>query len=181
MSVSGPLIFYDYSKRPNFSFFQGSSRYSFRHKLMYFGLFYKKSPENWSMKVLKKDFSCRFQDLEFFSTTRNDQIFLFSRAPRVTHFGINLCIQVYYTRNHPTIAVWKSSKKVFYVGFRTSNFLRLLETTKFFFFQGSSRDSFRHKLMYFGLLHKKSPENCSMKVLKKSFLCRFQDLKFFFD
>ena len=138
MSVSGPRTFFDYSKRPNFSFFQGSSKVSFRHSLMYFGSLHKKSPYNCIIKVLKKSFLCRFKDLEFFLTTRNDRIFLFSRALRETHFGINLCILVHYTRNHPKIAVWKSSKQVFFVGFWTSNFFWLLETNKFFFFPGLS-------------------------------------------
>ena len=129
MSVSGPRIFFDYSKQPNFFFFQGSSKVSFRHKLRYFGLLHKKSPVNCIIKVLKKNFSCRFQDLEFFSTTRNDQIFLFSRALRETHFGINSCILVYYTSNHPKIAVWKSSKKDFLY-----SILKMTTSSRFFRF-----------------------------------------------
>ena len=33
--------------------------------------------------------------------------------------------------------------------------------------------------MYFGRLHKKKPENCSINVLKKRFLCPFRVLQFY--
>ena len=82
----------------------------------------------------RKKFLCRFQVLEFFSSTRNDQIFLISRALRETFICINLCILIKYTRIYPKIPVLMSSKKVFWVGFRFSNFFRVLETNKFFFF-----------------------------------------------
>ena len=81
----------------------------------------------------QKCFFGRSQVLEFFSTTGNDRIFLFSRVLEKTYISMNLCILVDYTRKTPKIWVWMSSKKVFSVGLRFSNFFRLLETTEFCF------------------------------------------------
>ena len=58
----------------------------------------------------QKKIFCPFRVLEFFSTVRNDRIFLFSRTLPETCFGINLCILVNYTRNHSRTAVSMSSK-----------------------------------------------------------------------
>ena len=80
---------------------------------MYFGRIDKNTPENCSINFLQKKFLRRFQVLEFFSTTRNDRIFHFSRALPRNHISINLCILVDYTRIHLKIAVSMSSKKVF--------------------------------------------------------------------
>ena len=88
------------------------------------------------MNVLKISFSGRFRALEFFSTTRNDRIFLFPRALPETYIGMNSCIIVDYTRNLLKIGVSVSSKKVFWIGFGFLNWFRLLETTEYFFFLG---------------------------------------------
>ena len=160
---------------------------------MYFSWLHKKKPENCSINVLKKRILCPFRVLEFFTTVRNDRIFLFSRTLPVTYFGINSFIFVDFTRNHPKnwsinvlkkrflspvrvleffttvrkyriflfsrtlpetcvrknlcilvdytrkrlkIAVSMSSKNDLWVRFGFSNFLRLFETTEFFFFLG---------------------------------------------
>ena len=103
---------------------------------MYFGWLHKKKPEYCSIKFLKKSFYGRFRVVEYFSTTRNDRIFLFPRTLLETYIRMNLCILIDYTRKHPKIAVTNSSKKVFMVVFGFSNIFRLLETTEFFFFLG---------------------------------------------
>ena len=72
---------------------------------MSFGWLHKKTPENWSTNVLKKIYLGWFPDLEFFSTTLNDQIFFSSRALKKYHISIRLCILVGYTRKHPKISV----------------------------------------------------------------------------
>ena len=121
-SVSGSRIFFHYSKRPNFSFSKGFSRDSYQHKLMYFGRLHENTPENCSINVLKKKFLCRFQYLEYFSTTRNVRIFLFLRALLETHISINLCILVNCTNIHPKFAVSMSSK-IFLRRFQVFEFL----------------------------------------------------------
>ena len=103
---------------------------------MYFSWLHKKIPENCSINVIKKRFFGPFRVLDFFSTVRNDRIFLFSRTLPETYIVIRLCILFHYTRKHPKIAVSMSSKKDFWVRFGFSNFLRLFETTEFFFFLG---------------------------------------------
>ena len=142
-----------------------SSRDFYMHKLMYFDQLHKETPINSSINVLETRFQRPSQVLELFSTTRNDHFFLFSRALRETFMCINLCISINYTSKYPKIAVLMSSKKVFWVGFRFSNFFRVLETNKFFFFQGSSEDFYMHKLMYFDQLHKEISKNSSTNVL----------------
>ena len=106
------------------------------YKLMYFSWLHKKIPENCSINFIKKRFFGPFRVLDFFSTVRNDRIFLFSRTLPETYVVIRLCILFHYTRKHPKIAVSMSSKKDFWVRFGFSNFLRLFETTEFFFFLG---------------------------------------------
>ena len=103
---------------------------------MYFSLLHKKTPENCSLNVLEKSYFCRYQVIEFFSTTRNDWIFIFPRALPDTCISVNLCIFVYYSKKHQKIAVPTSSKKFIFVGIRFSNFFRLLETTEYLFFLG---------------------------------------------
>ena len=83
--------------------------------------------------VLKKNYLGRFRVLEFFSTTRNDPIFLSSRALKKYYISINLCILIGYTRMHPEIAVSMSSKKVFWVGFGFSIFFDYSKRKKFNF------------------------------------------------
>ena len=61
---------------------------------------------------------------------------LFSRTLPETYIRMILCILIDYMRKHPKIAVSKSSKKKIMVGFGSSNFCRLLETTEFFFYLG---------------------------------------------
>ena len=103
---------------------------------MYFDKLHEKIPENCRIRVLIKRFLGPFRVLEYFSTTLNDRIFLFSRTLLETHIRMNLCILIDYTRKDPKIAVSKSSKKVFWLGFGFSNIFRLLETTEFLFFLG---------------------------------------------
>ena len=103
---------------------------------MFFGWLHKKTPENWRINVLKKIYLGRFRVLDFFSTTRNVQIFFSSRALKKYYISMNLCILISYKRKHPSIGVSKSSKKFIWVGFGFSNFFRLLETTEFFFLPG---------------------------------------------
>ena len=93
---------------------------------MYFGWLHKKAPENCPINVLKKSYLGRFRVLEFFSTIRNDRIFLSSNALKKYYISMNLCILVVYTRKHPKIEVPLSSKKVIWVGFGFSNFFRRL-------------------------------------------------------
>ena len=93
----------------------------------------KKTPKNWSTNVVKKSYLGRFRALEFFSTIRNDRIFLSSNTLKKYYISMNLCILVVYTRKHPKIEVQMSSKKVIWVRFGFSNYFRLLETTEFFF------------------------------------------------
>ena len=81
----------------------------------------------------KKIFLGRFRVLEYFSTTRNDRIFLFHQALQETYISLKPSILVDYTRKHPKVCFPISSKKIFWVGFGFSNFYRLLETTDFFF------------------------------------------------
>ena len=133
-SVSGSRIFFDYSERSNFSFSYGSPRYLYRHKLMYFHQLHENIPEYCSINVLKESFLGRFRVLEFFSTTGNDQFFLFPTGLQEAYININSCILINYTSKYPNIAVSMSSKKVFWVGFGFSNFFRLLGTIEFFFF-----------------------------------------------
>ena len=77
---------------------------------MYFGWLHKKTLENWRINVLKKIYFGRFRVLDFFSTTRNDRIFLSSRALKKYYISLNLCILVSYIRKHPKIGVPMSSK-----------------------------------------------------------------------
>ena len=56
-------------------------------------------------------------------------------------------------------------------------FVDYSERSSFSFSYGSLRGLYQHKLIYFGWLHKKSPEDCSINVLKKSFLGRFRVLE----
>ena len=72
----------------------------------------------------------------FFSTPRNDRIFLFSRALNKYYISLNFCILVSYIKTHPKIGVPMSSKKFIRVGFGFSNFFPLLETSEFFFLLG---------------------------------------------
>ena len=103
---------------------------------MYFGWLNRKIPRNSSMNVLKKSFLGPFRVLEYFSTTRNDRIFLFPRALKKTYISMNSCILVDNTRKHPKDAESESSKNVFWVRLGFSNIFGLLETTEFFFFLG---------------------------------------------
>ena len=122
---------------------------------MYFALLHKITPKNWGINVLKNSFLGRSQVLKYFSTTRNDRIFVFPRALSDTYIDKNLCNLVDYTRKHSKITVSMSLKKVFFyrsqrpkmaismyskkdflVGFRFSNLFRLLETPEFIFTLG---------------------------------------------
>ena len=97
---------------------------------------HEKTTKNCSIKILKKSFYGRFRVLEYFSTTRNDQIFLFSRTLPETYIRMNLCILVDYTKKYSKNAVPMTSNKIFWVVLRFSNFFRLLETTEIFFYLG---------------------------------------------
>ena len=146
---------------------------------MYFVWLHKKTPEKCSINVLKKRFLGRFQVLEFFSSIRNDRIFLSSRNFKKTFIGMTLCILVDYTKKHPKIEVSMSSTETFFYGYGFSNFFRLLETTEIFFFLVLFERLDRHELMYLVWLHHRSPENCSIDALKKSFFGRIRVLEFF--
>ena len=65
---------------------------------MYFSWLHKETPENWRIDAFKKKFLGRFRVLEFFLTTRNDQIYLSSRALKKYFFCMNISILVNYTR-----------------------------------------------------------------------------------
>ena len=56
---------------------------------MYFDWLHKKTPEMWTINVLKISFLGRFRVLEFFSTTLNDQIFSSSRALKKYYISMN--------------------------------------------------------------------------------------------
>ena len=135
-SVSGSRIFFDYSKRPNLSFPRALKNSFIGMNLCILVDYTRKKPKICCINVVKKSFLCRFQILEFISTTWNDRNFLFPRALRKSFIDINLCVLVDYTRKQPKIAVWMSSKKVFWIGLRFSNFFQLLETTEIFFYLG---------------------------------------------
>ena len=47
------------------------------HKLIYFDQLHEKTPQSSRTNVLEKTFLSRIQVLEFFSSTRNEQILLF--------------------------------------------------------------------------------------------------------
>ena len=100
---------------------------------MYFSLLPKKTPENWSTNVLKKIYLGRFRVLEFFSTTRNDRIFLSPRALKKYYISMDPCILVGYTRKHSKIGVPMSSKKVIWDGFGFSNFFSTTRNDRIFF------------------------------------------------
>ena len=120
-----------------------------------------------------------FRVLEFFSTTRNDRIFLFARALKNTYIGMILCILVDYPRIQPNIAVSKSSKKVFWVRFGFSNFCRLLETAEFFFFLGPLKTLISAWSHVFWLITQEITRKLQYQFLKKSFLGPFLVLEFF--
>ena len=79
---------------------------------MYVGWLHKKTPENWTITVLKKSFMGRFRVLKFFPTTWNDRIFLSSRTLKKYYISLNVRILVGYTTKHPKIGVSISSIKV---------------------------------------------------------------------
>ena len=148
---------------------------------MYFGWLPKKSPEYCSIKVFKKSFLVPFRVLEFFSTTRNDKIFLFPRAPKNTYIGMISCILVNYPRNHPNIAVPKSSKKVFLVRFGFSNFFRLLETTEFFFFLGLLKTLISAWSYLFCLITQEITRKLQYQSSQKKFFGSVSGSRIFFD
>ena len=84
--VSGSQIFFDYSKRSNFSFSYGFSRGLYLHKLMYFDWLREKIAEYCSINVLKKKFFGSVSGSRFFfdySKRRNLSLYYdFSRDLR---------------------------------------------------------------------------------------------------
>ena len=122
-----------------------------------------------------------FRVHEFFSTTRNHRIFLFSRALPNTYIGINLCILVNYTRKHPKVAVSMSSKKVFWVRFGFSNFFRLLETTKFFFFPWLFQTLISALTYVFWLITQENPRKLQYQCPQKKFFGSVSGSRIFFD
>ena len=148
---------------------------------MYFGRLHKKTPENCSIKVLEKSFLARFWVLEYFSITRNDQIFLFSRTLLETYIRMNLCILFDYTRKHPKDAVTNSSKKVFMVGFGFSNIFRLLETTKIFFFLGHFQRLISAWTYVFWLITRENTRKLQYQNPQKKFLWSVSGSRIFFE
>ena len=122
-----------------------------------------------------------FRVLEFFSTTRNDRIFLFARALKNTYIGMILCILVDYSRIHPNIAVSKSSKKVFWVRFGFSNFFRLLETTEFFFFLGLLKSLISAWSYVFWLITQEITRKLQYQCPQKKFFGSVSGSRIFFD
>ena len=122
-----------------------------------------------------------FWVLEFFSTTRNRRIFLFFRALPDTYIGLNLCILVNYTRKHPKVAVSMSSKKVFWVRFGFSNFFRLLETTKFFFFPGLFQTLISALTYVFSLVTQENTWKMQYQCPQKKFFGSVSGSRIFFD
>ena len=129
----------------------------------------------------KKNFLCRFQVLEYFSTTRNERIFLFPRALPGTCVMVNSCILDYYTRKHPKIAVWMSSKKIFFVGFRFSNFFRLLETTEIFFSLGLFLTLVSAWTHVFWFITQENTRKLQSKCPRKKFFSSVSGSRIFFD
>ena len=89
---------------------------------MYSGCLHKKTPENRRIDAFKKKFLGRFRVFEFFSTTRNDRIYLSSWVLKKYYISINLCILVGYTRKHPKNGVSMPLKKKFLGRFRVLEF-----------------------------------------------------------
>ena len=141
---------------------------------MYFGWLHKKTPENCSITVLKKSFYGRFRVLEYFSTTRNDRIFLFPRTLPETYIRMNLCFLVDYTRKHPKIAVSKSSKKVFLVGFGVLEYFSATRNDRIFLFPRTLPETYiRMNLCILVDYTRKHPKIAVLKSTKKVFMVGF--------
>ena len=148
---------------------------------MYFSWLHKKTPEKCSINVLKNKFLVPFRVLEFFSTVRNDQIFLFSKTLPETCFGINLCILVNYTRNHSRTSVSMSSKQDFWDRFGFSNFLRLFVTTEFFFFLGLFQRLISAWTHVFWLITQEITRKLQYECPQKKIFWSVSGSRFFFD
>ena len=147
---------------------------------MYFGWLHKKIPENCSIKILKKSFLVPFRVLIYFSTSRNDRVFLFPRALKKTYIGMDLCNLIYYTRKHPKIEVSKSSKKVFWVCFGFLNIFQTTRNGRIFLFPRALKKT--HISMNSCIMVDytwKHPKVEVSKSSKKVFLVRFEFWKYF--
>ena len=148
---------------------------------MYFGWSHKKTPKSCSIRVLKKSFSGTFRVLEYFSTTRNDRIFLFPRALKKTYIGMDLCILIDYTKKLTKIEVSKSSKKVFWVRLGFSNIFRLLETTEFFFSLGLLKRLISAWTHVFWLITRENTRKLQYKIPRKKLFGSVSGSRIFFD
>ena len=148
---------------------------------MYLGWLPKNSTEYCSIKVLKKSFLGPFRALEFFLTTRNDQIFLFARALKMTYIGKFLCILVDFPSKNPKTAVSKSSKKIFWVRFGFSNFFRLLEPAEFFFFLGLLKTLISAWSYVFWLICQEITRKLQYQSPQKKFFGPLSGSRIFFD
>ena len=148
---------------------------------MYFVWLHKKTPENCCINVLRKSFLGRSQVLEFFSTTRNDRIYLFPRALENSFIGLNLCILVDYTKKYSKNAVPMTSNKIFWVYLRFSNFFRLLETTEFIFFLGLLKIPSSAWTYVFWLITREKDRKLLYQCRQKKFFVSVSDSRIFFD
>ena len=122
-----------------------------------------------------------FRVLEFFSTTQNHRIFLFSKALPDTYIGLNSCILVNYTRKPPKVAVSMSSKKVFWVCFGFSNFFRLLETTEFFFVLKLFQTIISVRTYLFLIITQENPRKMQYQCPQKKLFGSVSGSRIFFD
>ena len=95
----------------------------------------------------------------FFSSTRNDRIYLSSRVLKKYYISIILCILVGYARKHPKIGISMPSKKNFCSVSGSRIFFDYTKWPNLSLFLGSKKVLHQHFLMYSGLLNKKTLEN----------------------
>ena len=86
------------------------------------GYLHKRKPEIRRIDASKKNFLRRFRVLEFFSTTRNDRMFLSSRALKKYYISMNSCILINCIIKQSKIRVSVYSKKSLLCRFRVLKF-----------------------------------------------------------
>ena len=101
-----------------------------------FWLITQKNTRKLQYKSPQKKFFGSVRVLEYFSTTQNDRICLFSRTLLETYIRINFVFWFITQENTRKLQYQSPQKKFFGSVSGSRNFSRLLETTDFFFFLG---------------------------------------------
>ena len=102
---------------------------------MYFDSLHKTTLENCSINVLKKSFLGQFRNLEFFRLLESTEFFFFLGLFKIFN-GHELMYFDWLHLKTPEICSINVLEKSFWVGFGFSNFIRLIESSEFFFVLG---------------------------------------------